>query len=82
MQAIKDAKVKVLFDASELEGREMRAAREDIKFGLKHGNEFEKIAIYGNQAWLEKTAKIAAWFVSGEVRYFENLGEAFDWLND
>ncbi len=82
MEAIRDARVKVLFDASELEGWELRAAWDDFKFGLKHGNEFEKIAIYGNQQWLEKTAKIASWFVSGEVRYFENLGEAFDWLND
>ena len=82
MEAIKDAKVKVLFDASELEGWELRAAWDDFKFGLKHGNEFEKIAIYGNQSWLEKTAKIASWFISGEVRYFENLGDAFDWLNN
>jgi len=81
MQAVKEARVKVLFDASELEGWEMRAAWDDFKFGLKHGNEFEKIAIYGNQKWLEVSAKLADWFVSGEVKYFENIGDAFDWLN-
>jgi len=82
MHAVKDAKVKVLFDAMELEGWELRAAWDDFKFGLKHNNEFEKIAIYGNQKWLEKSAKVASWFMSGEVQYFDNLGDAFKWLHD
>jgi len=82
MSAIKHAKVKVLFDATELEGWELRAVWDDFKLGLKHNNEFDKIAIYGNQKWLESSAKIASWFMSGEIRYFENLGDAFAWLHD
>ncbi len=42
-------KVKVFIDGTELDGWEMRAAWDDLKLGLKHGNEFEKIAIYGNK---------------------------------
>jgi len=79
---IKHANVKVLFDASELEGWEVRAAWDDFKFALKHNNEFSRIAIYGNQHWLENSAKVASWFISGEIQYFENLGDAFDWLHD
>lgn len=82
MHAIHHAKVKVLFDASELDGWDLHAAWDDFKFGLKHQNEFEKIAVYGNQQWLEKSARVADWFLSGEVRYFETLGDAFDWLNE
>ena len=51
-----------------------------FKLGLKHGSEFEKIAIYGNKGWQEMAAKIGSWFVSGEMKYFESLDEALAWL--
>ena len=80
--AVKQPEVKALIDGTELEGWEARAAWDDFKLGLKHGNEFEKIAIYGNRKWQEITARVGAWFISGEVRYFENLDDALDWLGD
>jgi len=80
MNEIKEPKVKVLIDGTEMEGWELRAAWDDFKLGLKHGSEFEKIAIYGNKNWQEITAKIGAWFISGEVKYFENLDDALLWL--
>ena len=79
--SVKEAKVKVLIDGTELEGWELRAAWDDFKLGLKHNNEFEKIAIYGNKNWQEITAKIGSWFISGEVQYFENIDDALSWLN-
>lgn len=42
----------------------------------KHGNEFEKVAIFGNKKWQENTAKICSWFISGEVKYFESESAA------
>jgi hypothetical protein len=48
--------------------------------GLKHGREFKKVAILGNKRWLEMSAKIGSWFVAGDIKYFENETEAFDWL--
>ena len=79
---VKQPKVKVLIDGTELEGWELRAAWDDFKIGLKHGNEFEKIAIYGNKNWQEIAAKVGTWFVSGEVKYFENYDEALAWLSE
>lgn len=73
-------KVKALVDITELEGWEARAAWDDFKLGLKHGNEFEKIAIYGNKKWQEIGAKIGSWFISGEIKYFENRDDALNWL--
>ncbi|MBV1915896.1 MAG: STAS/SEC14 domain-containing protein [Pseudomonadales bacterium] len=78
---VKDPKVKVLIDGTELDGWEPRAAWDDFKLGLKHGNEFVRIAIYGNRKWQEITAKIGGWFISGETRYFENEEDAIAWLN-
>jgi len=71
---------KKIFDASQLDGWEIRAAWDDFKLGLKHGSEFEKIAIYGNKRWQEMSAKIGSWFISGEVKYFEDYDEALEWL--
>jgi len=80
LASVTDPKVKVFIDGSELDGWELRAAWDDFKLGLKHGNEFDKIAIFGNKQWQEYTAKIGSWFISGEVKYFEDSDEALVWL--
>jgi len=80
LRGVENPKIKVLVDGTELEGWEMRAAWDDFKIGLKHGSEFEKIAIYGNKRWQEMGAKVGSWFMSGEVKYFDNCDEALDWL--
>lgn len=79
---IKDPKVKVLFDGTELKGWEPRAAWDDFKIGLKHGNKFDKIAIYGNKDWQKLAATIGSWFISGEMKYFDNCDDAIAWLNE
>lgn len=81
LEGVKDPKVKVLVDGTELEGWELRAAWDDFKLGLKHGNEFDRIAIYGNKRWQELAARVGSWFVSGEARYFDDYDAAVAWLN-
>lgn len=78
--AVKTPQVDVLVDCTQLEGWELRAAWDDFKLGLKHGSEFRRIALHGNKKWQEVSAKIASWFASGEVKYFEERGEALAWL--
>ena len=82
LEGVKTPKIKVFFDASDFDGWEARAAWDDFKLGVKHGKEFEKIAILGNKRWQELTAKIGSWFISGESKYFEDTEQAFDWLNN
>ena len=79
--SVKDPKVKAIIDGTELEGWELRAAWDDFRIGLKHGNEFEKIAIYGNKNWQEISAKVGSWFISGEVKYFDRYEDALAWLH-
>ena len=81
LEGVTEPKVKVLFDGTELEGWELRAAWDDFKLGLKHGSEFDRIAIYGNKNWQEIAAKIGTWFISGEVKYFDHYDDAVAWLN-
>jgi len=80
LEGVDHPKIKAIFDGTELEGWELRAAWDDFKIGLKHGSEFEKIAIYGNRRWQEISAKVGSWFMSGEVKYFENRDDALNWL--
>lgn len=82
LEGVKDPKVKAFIDGSELEGWELRAAWDDFKLGLKHGNVFDKIAIFGNKKWQEFAAKVGSWFISGEVKYFEDADEAWTWLQE
>jgi hypothetical protein len=82
LEGIKHPKIKALFDATEFDGWELRAAWDDFKIGLKHGSEFVKIAIYGNRDWQEMASKIGSWFIGGEMKYFENEKEALSWLNE
>jgi hypothetical protein len=82
LSEVKQPKVKALIDATELEGWDVRAAWDDFKIGLKHGNEFEKVAIYGNKQWQELAAKLGSWFISGEIRSFNNEDNAISWLNE
>lgn len=80
LDGVKDPKVKVFCDASKLEGWELQAAWDDLKLGLKYGNKFEKIAIKGDQKWLEYMSKIASWFTPSEVEYFDKTKDAIKWL--
>ncbi len=78
---VKDPKIKVLVDAREFDGWDMKAAWDDFKFGLKHNKEFTKLAFVGNKKWEAYSIKISNWFMSGEMKYFEELDDAIAWLN-
>lgn len=73
--------VKALFDCTEFQGWELQAAWDDFKLGLRHGNVFTKIAIFGKKPWHKAMSNIAKWFTSGEVKYFEDANDARVWLN-
>lgn len=78
--SVKQPKVKMLMDASELDGWELRAAWDDLRLGLKHGSDFLKIAIISNKRWQDLVAKVGSWFLSGEVRSFDDREAGLAWL--
>ncbi len=80
LNGVQDAKVKVFIDATEFDGWDLRAAWDDFKLGLPHGREFVKIAIVGHQRWQMISAKIGAWFIAGEICFFDSSDDAFEWL--
>ena len=80
LEQVTDAQVDVLFDATEFEGWEVRAAWDDLKLVLSHNNEFKNVAICGNKRWLQVAAKIGGWFMSGDIKYFDDIQDALEWL--
>ncbi len=80
LAGVTDPQINALIDGTELEGWEARAAWDDFKLGVKHGREFTKIAILGNKKWQQVAAKVGSWFVSGEVKYFDDKTEALGWV--
>jgi hypothetical protein len=77
----KDLKAKMLLDATEFDGWELRAAWEDFKLGLKYKDLFSKIAIVGASTTDEYLAKFGSWFISGEMEFFSSLDSAYAWLS-
>jgi hypothetical protein len=80
LETIESPQVRMLFDATEFKGWELRAAWDDFKIGLRHGSEFSKIAIVGNAEWQALMASIGSWFISGEINYFNESRDAINWL--
>ncbi len=82
IEGIEKPKVKILVDARNFDGWELRAAWDDFKFGVEFGDVFSKIAFVGTNAWEEYGVKIGSWFMSGEIQFFNSIYEAYIWLNE
>ncbi len=82
IKEVENPSIKALVDGTELEGWDLRAAWDDFRLGLKHGNEFKKVAVVGNKKWQEIGSKIGSWFIAGEVKYFEDINAALGWLHE
>ena len=53
-----------------------------LKFGFKHKDDFEKMAVVGGPKWAVWGTKLFAHFMEGQVKVFapEELQAAWDWL--
>jgi len=82
LQSVEEPKISLLVDATKFEGWSLQAAWDDLKLGLKHNKDFEKIAFVGNKSWQEYSVKISNWFSLGSMEYFETIEEALVWLSE
>jgi hypothetical protein len=75
-------KVRVLVDASEFKGWNPAAAWDDVSFGMKHRNDFEKFAVVGGKQWMEWGMKLGAYFIGGQVKTFheDEREQAWEWI--
>ena len=71
----------LLYLAKDFNGWELHAGWDDMVFGVKHRNDFKKMAVVGAGPWTEWGTKLAAHLMGGEVKTFSDaqLQEALDW---
>ena len=76
------ARVLVYLDSS-YSGIEPGAIWDDLKFGIKHRNDFTKVATVGAPRWMDWVVKASSAIMPGEARNFSagHLREALDWVN-
>lgn len=64
-------------------GWKIAAFLKDIKFDLKHANDFEKVAMVGEKKWQDLMTQAMKPFTLAEIKYFnlEDEQEAKDWIS-
>ena len=81
LKSVNKPYISLLVDARAFDGWSLESAWDDLKLGLKHNSEFEKIAFVGNKSWQEYSIKISNLFALGSMEYFENIDDALAWLS-
>lgn len=74
---------RILFDAGELAGVTPAAMWEDLKLGLHHRADVERIAIVVDGGWIEKLAALAGSMSKITLRVFDHasIDEAKAWID-
>ncbi|MBE0626959.1 MAG: STAS/SEC14 domain-containing protein [Burkholderiales bacterium] len=77
-------KLRLLFDMTGLQGWEAGAAWEDLKFGVKHFADIERLAMVGDKKWQQGMAMFCKPFTKAAVRYFDHADAAGarKWLSE
>ncbi|MDD5035498.1 MAG: STAS/SEC14 domain-containing protein [Methylococcaceae bacterium] len=75
-------KIRMLVDLHDFHGWTAGAAWEDIKFGIEHFNDIERLALVGETQWEHGMAIFCKPFTTAEIRYFDRVAgkEALVWL--
>ncbi|KAF0095427.1 MAG: hypothetical protein E1N59_922 [Puniceicoccaceae bacterium 5H] len=74
-------KIRLFWEMVDFEGWTAKGILQDAKFDLKHANDFQKIALVGEQEWEEKMTQLMKPFTKAEVRYFplDQRAKALSW---
>lgn len=78
----REGPVSLYVDMEDFVGWEMKAAWDDLKFGITHDVDFKRIAIVGDKQWMEWMTRLSDIFFSAEMRYFSiaEKQQAMNWL--
>lgn len=74
--------IRLYMEIQDLEGIELKALWEDLKFDSKHADDFSKMAVVGNKKWEEWLIKASKPMTSGEIKFFElsDKEKAIEWV--
>ena len=81
-EMLENGKIRILFQMEDFDGWTASAAWEDTKFGLKHFNDIERIALVGHKTLEKGMALLCKAFTTADVKFFETGGmkEAKEWI--
>jgi hypothetical protein len=74
-----EGKVRLIALFEDFHGWDMKAAWDDLKFGLRHYSDFERIAMVGDRKWEAWMANLCKPFTKAKVRYFDSSEAAAAW---
>ena len=79
-----EGKVRLFLQLEDFHGWDVHAAWDDLKFGLKHYSDFERIAMVGDRKWEKWMAGFCKPFTKAEVKYFDRteVDAAWKWLQE
>ena len=80
LKKAKKLQINILVDMRKFKGWKLRAAMDDMIFGLKYRNTFDKIAIVGNKKWEEFAIQIFIPLMRGKVKFFKTYKKALIWI--
>ncbi len=77
-------KLRILVEMHDFHGLTAGALWEELKFDLKHFNDFEKLAVVGEEKWQEWMTRFSKPFTSAEVRFYppEDIAAARHWVRE
>ena len=78
----KHGALRLMCDISDVEGMEPKALWDDFVLGVRHWNDFERVAVVGDARWQEVMTKAGDTLTRGEMHYFDvgEKGNAMNWL--
>jgi len=76
--------IRILLELDDFHGWNFSAGWEDLKFGLRHYRDLQRLGIVGDHSWERVMASAFKPFTRGEVRYFERaeMDAAYKWITD
>ena len=80
----KQGPVRLFAQFDDFHGWDLHAIWDELRIGVKHANDFEKIAMVGDKQWERWMAKFTGLFTGAKVRYFDvsEMDRAWYWIED
>lgn len=79
-----EGKARLFVQMEDFHGADLHAVWDDIKFGLKHYSDFDRIAMVGDRNWEKWMVQMSRPFTKAAVRYFDvsQVDGAWAWLRE
>lgn len=72
----KHGKIRILFDMADFQGWDDWAVWEEVKLGIEHFSDIERIAMIGEEHWQQDIATFSKPFTRAKLRYFDHTDSA------